>query len=102
VATVEAADRRRRRLGKRVSPQEAVEAAAKAAGVPPEAIQRRNRRPAAVMGRALACKWLVEDLGMRGVEVAKLLGVTSAAVTQGVERGRRIETERGVSLESAT
>jgi REP element-mobilizing transposase RayT len=102
VAKVEAAERRRQQASKRVSPSAVLQAAAKAAGVPVEAIQRPNRRPAAVVGRALACKWLVEDLGMRGVAVAKLLGVTPAAVTQGVERGRRIEVERGVRLDAAT
>jgi len=102
VAKVEAAERRRARVGKRASPQAVLQAAAKVAGVPVEAIQRANRRPAAVMGRALACKWLVEDLGMQGVAVANMLGVTPAAVSQGVERGRRIEAERGVSLDSAT
>jgi hypothetical protein len=102
VAKVEAAERRRKRLSQRVSPQAVLRAAAKAAGVPLDAIQRPNRRPAVVVGRALACKWLVEDLGMQGVAVAKLLGVTPAAVTQGVERGRRIEAERGVRLDTAT
>ena len=101
-AKVEAAERRRQRAGRRVSPQAAVRAAAKAVGVSADAIQRPNRRQAVVMGRALACKWLVEDLGMRGVAVAKLLGVTSAAVTQGVQRGRRVEIELGVGLDSAT
>jgi len=101
-AKVEAAERRRQRAGKRVSPQAVVQAAAKAAGVPTEAIQRPNRRRAAVMGRALACKWLVEDLGMRGVAVARLLRVTPAAVSQAVERGRKVEIEQGVSLDTAT
>jgi len=99
VAKVEAAERRRKQASKRVSPQAVLQAAAKAAGVPVEAIQRPGKKPAVVMGRSLACKWLVEDLGMRGVAVAKLLGVTPAAVTQGIERGRRIEAERGVFLD---
>lgn len=99
---VEMADRRRDRTRRRVSPEGVIRAAAKVAGVADQEIRHANRRRAAVVGRALACKWLVEDLGMRGTVVAGLLGITGAAVTQGVERGRRLEAERGVSLERAT
>jgi hypothetical protein len=102
VSQVEATDRRRERAGKRLSPREVVQAAAKVAGLPVEVILRPNRRPPAVLGRALVCKWLVEDIGLRGVAVAKLLGVTPAAVSHGVEQGRRIERERGVSPEGVT
>src|SRR6185295_1736288 len=87
---VDAAERRRDRNRRRLSPADVVAAAAKLAGVPVEQIRHSNRRRQAVVGRALACKWLVEDLGVRGVEVARLLGVTGAAVTQGVERGRSL------------
>ncbi|MEK7475553.1 MAG: transposase [Candidatus Coatesbacteria bacterium] len=99
VAKVEAAERRRTRAGKRVNPQAVLQAAARVAGVPVEAIQRPGKKPAVAMGRALACKWLVEDLGMQGVAVARLLGVTSGAVSQGIERGRRIEAEKGVAFD---
>jgi len=58
----------------------------------------KNNRPIAVIGRSLACKWLVEDLGVRGAEVAVLMGITPSAVTQNVARGRRIEAGKGFAL----
>jgi REP element-mobilizing transposase RayT len=102
VSKVEAAERRRQRLAKRVTPQSVIEAAAKAAGVPVKSLRRPDRHAATVGGRALACKWLVEDLGMKGSAVAKLLGVTEAAVSQGVVRGRKVEEARGLSLDRVT
>jgi REP element-mobilizing transposase RayT len=99
---VEAADRRRDRLRRRLTPSDVIKAAAKVAGIPEGEIRHSNRRRRAVVGRALACKWLVEDLGMKGVEVAKLLGITGAAVTQGVERGRLLEEMLKVDLDAAT
>jgi predicted transcriptional regulator len=51
-----------------------------------------------VLAKDLACKWLVEDLGMRGAAVAKLLAISKSAVSRAVVRGQRIEEERGVAL----
>ncbi len=50
------------------------------------------------MAKDLACKWPVEDLGMRGSAVARLLDISKSAVSRGVVRGQRIEAERGVAL----
>ena len=102
MARVEAAERRRVRGMRRVSPDEVMAAAAKHAGLPVKEIREPNRRKEAVVGRALACKWLVEDLGLSGVRVARMLGISGAAVTQGVERGRRLEVEREVTLDRVT
>ena len=47
---------------------------------------------------AMASKRLVEDLWMRGVDVARYLGVTGAAVSQAVEHGRQFALERQAKL----
>lgn len=49
--------------------------------------------------RALACKWLVEDLGMLTVQVARMLRISQPAVSQCVVRGRHLDRELGERLE---
>lgn len=68
----------------------AVAEAAKAMRVPAALVYRGSRKRRVARARALACRRLVEDVGMPGVEVARHLGVTAAAVSQGVERGLRL------------
>jgi hypothetical protein len=72
--------------------------AAEIAGIKPEDVKGGGKRPKQCLARALACKWLVEDLGERGVAVAKMLGITQPAVSANVRKGREIEEERGVHL----
>ena len=61
-------------------------------------LNRRGHRNAVSKGRALLCKWMVEDLGESRAEVAERLGVSRPAMTKLVRRGRDIEEELGVSL----
>jgi len=91
-------DRRRDWLGKRLTPVEVIVRAAQAAGVSTEELKGNNKRAPVVQARCLACKWLVEDLGLRGVEVARLLGVTGPTVCRSAAEGRKVERLLGVRL----
>ena len=61
-------------------------------------LDRRGHKNAVSQGRALLCKWMVEDLGESRAEVAKRLGVSRPAMTKLVRRGRELEEDLGVSL----
>ena len=61
-------------------------------------LNRRGHRNAVSQGRALLCKWMVEDLGKSRAEVAERLGVSRPAMTKLVRRGQELEEDLGVSL----
>ena len=94
----EAKERRRHKMSRMMTPKQVIEKAAKVAGVAVSTMQGRNQQADRVVAKDLACKWLVEDLGMRGSAVAELLDISKSAVSRGVVRGQRIEEERGVAL----
>jgi hypothetical protein len=94
----EGRDRRRAWLGRRLTPPEIIARAARAAGVSPEELRGNNKRAPVVRARCLACKWLVEDLGLRGVDVARLMGVTGPTVCRSAAQGRKVERTLGVRL----
>jgi len=89
---------RSRLAGDGLKPPMVLERAAKAAGVVASEVVGSGKRPGQCLARALACKWLVDDLGEREVAVAKLLGITQPAVSTNVMRGRVEERERGFKL----
>lgn len=82
----------------KTSADQAIEHASRIVGVPTENLKGRSKQRNVSKGRALACKWLVKDLGLTGVEAGEHLGITSAAVSNLVRRGVRLETELGVAL----
>ena len=61
---------------------------------------RRSRLNARSNGRALACKWMSEDLGKPKALIAAFLGVSRPAVTKLVKKGAQVEAEMGVELDS--
>lgn len=75
--------------------------AAQVAGISVKEICQGGRRPGQCRGRWLACKWLVEDLGLKGTEAARVLGISQPAVVRGVRQGAKIETQRRVRLETS-
>ena len=95
---VEKRDRRRRGVRRGLTPQAVVERAAGRMGVPVRQVYGRDRRASVVKARFLACKWLVEDLGVSVTKAARLLHVTPPAVSYGVRQGRKVEEETGASL----
>ena len=85
------------------TPERVLRKAAQVVGVRPSALlgdgrRRALRRRPLCIARALACKWLVADLDMKGTDVAKLLGISTPAVGFAVARGVEIEKERGIRL----
>lgn len=98
---VERRDRRRAWLGKRLTPDEVVARAAQATGVPVEVLRGRAKRPSVVRARCLACKWLVEDLGLPGARAAAMLGITRSGVSKCAGRGGEIEKSLGVRLDAS-
>ena len=95
---VEHRDRRKEGIKRRLTPDEVVERAAKAMGVSLADVKARSRRRKVAEARFLACKWLVEDIGMRVVDVAGLLKVTPPAVIHGVRRGKVVEEKSGAKI----
>lgn len=98
VKRVEGRDRRRTIMRTRLSPEDVFRKAVDVLGVTVAEVRSNSRRTAVARARALASKWLVEDLGLQGVKAAELLNVSAAVVSRGVIAGRRIEAELGVSL----
>ena len=98
IGKVEKRDRRRDGLGRRWNPEEVVKKAAVVVGVGRQEMMGRSRRSKVAEARALACKWLVEDIGMKGVSAARLMGITKSAVSKCITRGREVEAKLSVSL----
>lgn len=73
--------------------------AADTMNVVPEAIFRGTKQRNISEARALACKFLYDDFGMRNIEIAKHLGLSAAGVCSNVKRGRILSERAGVSLE---
>jgi REP element-mobilizing transposase RayT len=100
MAEVEMRERERSRLKKSgLSPGKVLERAAKAIGVDPKDVKDWGRSRGQSEARALFSKWMVEDLGYSGAQVAGILGVTKMAVGKAVVRGRQLESDRKYTLE---
>ena len=75
-----------------------LDTAAQAVGVDPEELMIRGRSNKRSYGRALLCKWMVEDLKKPQIEIAKRLDISHPAVSKLVQKGRRLEREMGINL----
>jgi REP element-mobilizing transposase RayT len=78
--------------------QKTLNRAAQAVGTSPESLQHRSRKKEVSEGRALLSKWLVEDLGYGQKDLAIELGISQAAVSKLVIRGRGVENKLGTVL----
>ena len=74
--------------------------AAEVVGSEAEALMRRGRSDSRSQGRALACKWISDDLGEQKANIAEWLGVSRMAVTKLVRRGAEIESDLGACLDA--
>ena len=72
--------------------------AAKAVGVEAALLQGSSKEPILCLARSLACKWLVEDLGIPGAEVARRLGITHTTVRRNIAKGTSEERVRRLPL----
>lgn len=93
-----AQDRRRQQLRVRLRPVDALRRAAEVIGIPEARLHSRDRRRPVSEARAVASSWLVDELGMRVVDVAELLKVSSPSICVAVIRGRRLIETRKLSL----
>jgi REP element-mobilizing transposase RayT len=75
-----AGNRVRGREGREVTPERALARAARKAGVAVREVYGGAKRRRIVRARALACRGLSEASGLSGVEIARMLGITPAAV----------------------
>ena len=80
------------------TPERILREAARIAKVSVGEMRGGSKRPAHSQARALACLWMMDGLGMTGVEVARTLDITSAAVFNARKRGpdvaRRLRVSR--------
>jgi predicted transcriptional regulator len=59
----------------------------------------RSKRPRQVKARALACYWMVDEMGIPEVDVGHELGITQPAVSKCVTRGREVASSQRIRLE---
>jgi hypothetical protein len=95
----EEAERDRSRLRREGwTPERVLRRAGEAAKVRPSMILGGGKRPALALGRALACKWMIQDLGMKGADAARFLGISQPAATVASRRGAEEERRLGLRL----
>jgi REP element-mobilizing transposase RayT len=81
------------------TPPRVIARAAEVCGVSPDAVYGAGKRPGQVRARALACKWLIEDLGISGAKVARSLRIAQSTVSEQAARGRVLASQLGHRLE---
>jgi hypothetical protein len=63
-----------------------------------EALYSRSREKVRVEARSVFCYWAVRELGLKGIEMAKRLGVSQPAVVYAVKRGEKIARDLKLRL----
>jgi putative transposase len=74
--------------------------AAEVVGLAPEDLMVRGRSNARSQGRALACKWMNNELGVSQVRIADYLGISRPSVTNLIGKGRAVALELEVKLDT--
>lgn len=69
-------------------------------GVTPEQVLSGGRQRPRAMARALTCYWAVRFLGLPSIEMARRLGISTAAVSKAVERGESLAEDKKINLDS--
>ena len=62
-------------------------------GMAPEAVWASGKQPKIVQARSLLCYWATSELGVGQAWLSRKLGISQAAVSLSVSRGRRIALE---------
>ncbi|MBJ6749416.1 transposase [Geomonas anaerohicana] len=78
--------------------QQVIAVVAKAMGMERAEVCAVGKQPQHVQARSLLCYWAVREIGLTETSMAKFLGLSQPAVSQAVERGERLATERGWAL----
>lgn len=63
-----------------------------------EEVTRKGRYPEAVMARSVLCYFAVRELGLSTVELARLLHLSQPTVSQSVQRGEKIVSEKNLNM----
>jgi REP element-mobilizing transposase RayT len=79
--------------------QTVIRRAGELTGVDPDAILLRDRGRRTVQARSLACYWAAEELGLKQPEIGLTLGMTQAAVSMAIQRGKLFAAENYLTLE---
>jgi putative transposase len=79
--------------------QEVIRRAGEQTGVSPDAILSSDRGRRTVQARSLACYWAAEELGLKQPEIGLKLGMTQAAVSMAIKRGKLFAAENNKSLQ---
>jgi REP-associated tyrosine transposase len=61
-------------------------------------VRAAGKQPNRVQARSLFCFWAVRELGVTATSLARELGISQPAVSQAVQRGDMLATERGWKL----
>jgi len=61
-------------------------------------IGQRNKHHHITMARSIACTWLVDELGVKQIDIARKFGVSSQTISGCVLRGREIIAKKGFVL----
>lgn len=100
LAQAEEQERWKSGLRRKFKPADVLARAARAAGIPVGDLKGGSKIPARCRGRALACYWLVDVLGLREVQVGRMLGITQSAVSINVRKGKGLAEEEALRLDS--
>ena len=84
---------------KGVNFQAVVQRAGTLTGVDPKIVLSGDRGRRTVQARSLACYWAAEELGLKQPEISLKLGMTQAAVSMAIKRGKLFAFENKLTLE---
>jgi len=77
---------------------EVIARAARYSGTEASKVKGGGKKPAQCRARALACFWLVEEIGLPEVAAARHLGISQSTVSKNIPRGREIAEKDGITL----
>ncbi len=89
----ESFERKYRLKAKGVDITRIAERVAEIMGMTSEAVWASGKQPKIVQARSLLCYWATSELGIRQAWLSRKLGISQAAVSLSVSRGRRIASE---------
>jgi putative transposase len=89
----EAFERKYRLKAKGIDVVRIAERVADIMGMAPEVVWASGKQPQIVQARSLLCYWATSELGIRQAWLSRKLGISQAAVSLSVSRGRRIALE---------
>ena len=64
----------------------------------PDEVWASGKQAKTVRARSLLCYWAVDALGLRQADLSRRLGISQAAVSLAVARGRNLAGEHGYEL----